>query len=210
VADATKEIDEGSLELTVKTLIRSRLKISPFYNDDEKLRTVCASWGVNVINKEPDVLRIELFEKVRQSQKDYSITHRGFQEFIDEVETNDLLMEYRANVNKGLQKGIIGWNESKRAYYWMDKKEFSELLFSIQPGDLARKENLLLDYFKSDFESYKSLQRFLNPKKENKYSHLTPQEVTEEAKSRGIKMFPRKSRAQLEAELIEQDNLVEA
>ena len=133
-----------------------------------------------------------------------------------------MLMEYRANINKALEMKVISWNDPRRAYYWMDKGEFSELLFSIKPGDIARKENLLLDYFKSDFESYKSLQKFLTTKKvessesvhndtpANKYSNLSDKALNDKAREKGIKLFPKKTRAKLEAELIAQDKLVEA
>lgn len=208
IADAEKEVDQMSLETTVKTYIFSRLKVSPFYENETKLRDIAASWGVaNSLTEHPDILRKKLFDKVSYSEKNLASTQRGYKEFIDELDEGDILLDYRVNINKALEKKFIGWDDREKAYYWLDGTtgEHTAMIISLSPTDIGQREKILLEYFRNDYEAYDNLQKSLSVKDaKNRYESMLIEEIKVLCKARNIKIF-QMSKSALIAELIKQD-----
>jgi hypothetical protein len=208
--DSTERVNSLGLEAEVKRACLSKLKGSPFFGNDQKLRDICASWGIsNSTTEHLDILREQLFIKVSTSQTNYSQTNRGYQSFLDELDGGDVLSEYRSNMYKGIEKKIISWNQKEKSYYWINMAtgDLSERILNIPINQESQKEILLLNYLRNDIHAYETLQESLKghenmPK--NRYSHMDIKELRDQAKLRGVNAY-QKGKLELELAFIEQD-----
>ena len=127
--EAAEFVNTEGMEALVKAICLSDLPGMAFYRNENKLRDVCASWNIpNSSTVDLNMLRRELFEKVRGSQFRYAQTQRGYEEFIQEVNGEDPFHEYRANIQKAFDKNIVKWDHKDMTYYWVNEST----------GDLCR------------------------------------------------------------------------
>jgi len=149
-AKATEQVNVLGKNATLDFYLCSQY--SPIYNNRGKLNQLGSSWGVaNVESLHIDTLRASLLSKVKNSDNNYQVTKRGIQEFMDEVNGDDRLSEYRSLMQQAIDRKIISWNKPDNGWYLMDKvsEEKSELIMCVPATNISQKNNLLFEYLKN-------------------------------------------------------------
>jgi hypothetical protein len=145
----TEEIQKVGQNSAVEFFICN--KFSPIYNDHKRIKSLAASWGVSGVDEmHIDTVRKNLLEKVNAGQRNYSVTKRGMDEFVKEVNGEDPFSEYRTLVQLAIDRKIIVWNDKDKGWYLSDKDsgELVQALMFIPSIQLSQKQNMLLDYLR--------------------------------------------------------------
>jgi hypothetical protein len=206
----TEEVEKLGANAAVEYFVCN--KFSPIYNDHKRVRQLAASWGV--VNTEVlhiDTVRKQLVDRVYASQRNYTVTKRGIEEFITEVNGDDPFSEYRTLIQLAIDKKVIGWNDKDKGWYFMDSvtNTFVQPLIFVQPIQLSQKNTILFDHVRLNanlFEAIKVAIHGNSNSEDGGYAHLGYEAKKELAKQRVIKTF-RKTEDQITQELIEQDAL---
>lgn len=137
-------------------------KYSPLYHNHKKIRQLAASWGIPRTEEiQIDTVRKILVEKVYSSQRRYATTKRGVDEFIKEVNGEDVFSEYRSLIQLAIDKNVLGWNDQDKGWYFMDSvtKSFSQPIVFVSATQFSQKDTILFDLLRlnaSLFESIKN------------------------------------------------------
>lgn len=109
-AEAKIILDKDSAELEVKYIIQKQIE------GVDELRFIAKSWGITAADSiGVNQLRLKLFDTVKASEKDYSVTKRGYKEFVDDVlNTSPEVTEMRVLVNVAVDKGVLEVNRMTR------------------------------------------------------------------------------------------------
>jgi len=119
--DAMTYLDKETAELDVKYMIlseQSPISVSQSGSDDI-LRMAAAAWGIedahdtSILSTEE--IKVKLLNTVKDSEKNYSRTQRGFGEFLRELNAKHRLA-IRGNVQKALDSQRISYDE--QSYTW--------------------------------------------------------------------------------------------
>jgi hypothetical protein len=221
--EASELADQYSKDSVLKYLIFGKIN-NPFYSNEMRVRDISASWGINNSDSMSiSILRNKLYEKVKESDEKYSVTNRGVQEFVDEVNGTDPYSEYRSNIQKAVDSGVIVWDDKDNHFYWADKysKQKTQPFLGIASPEKHMRDKLLFEYFKVNEESYSYIRGIgvtdvvigsnagSTKLATSKYSHLKwPSEFRNYASERGVEDVNKKTRVVIEQELEELDKRV--
>jgi hypothetical protein len=207
--EASERIQNQQMEMEVQRACISKMKSNPLSNI-VKLRNTAAAWGIAGADKiAEDMLRERLLSQVKDSQRNYAQTNRGYKEFIEELETEDLILEYRSYIQKGFDNKV---NQKDRSYYWVDQNSgvLASNFFTVPALLENQKAKLLLDYFRNDFKAYEQLKEAMESSKQtSRYSNLDIGELRKMAKAVDINTY-QKSKAEIEKSLIAHDNQLQS
>jgi hypothetical protein len=203
----TEDVEKIGESATLEFFLCS--KYSPIYNDDKRLKQLGASWGVpNTENIHINTLRKLLLDKVYSCQRNYSVTKRGIEEFVSEVNGEDPFSEFRSIVQLSIDKNIIGWSNKDKGWYFVDSTTgmLTQPIVFVPATNISQKESILIDYIRLNASLFDTLKGLMHSEPENKYNYLNWPELKKLAKERGINSKTMTSDRIIE-ELLEQDSL---
>ena len=204
---AAKEVEAVSERSTLDFFCTSAH--SPLVKDEQKLRYVAASWGIpNSSVTDINILKLELRDKVVESNNNITVTGRGIQDFIEEVETENPITNYRALIQRAVDAKVIGFNFKQSAWFFIDKHtgENTDYILPVMSNEVSQKDRLLLDYLCRMPDIINKLESMLGTG--SKYAkYKWPGEFRALCSERGIDT-KNKTRLQLEKELTEQDKVL--
>jgi len=209
--ESTRAIEKIGESATIEFFLCS--KYSPIYNDHKRLKQLAASWSIaNSDAIHMDTLRKQLLDKVYASQNNYSVTKRGIEEFVAEVNGEDVFSEYRTLVQLAIDKKVIGWNNKDKGWYFMDVNttSFIEPIVFVPSVNFSQKDSILFDYIRLNATLFETIKNAVGDEQEKTgYDHIGWHAKRKLAKDRGISIL-HKTEEQITQELLQQDLLKEA
>jgi hypothetical protein len=177
-------------------------KLSPIYDDHKKLKQLAASWGIsNSDLLHIDTLRKNLLDRIYESHKNYSVTRRGIDEFVAEVNGEDVFSEYRSLVQLAKDRQVIGWNNKDKGWYFLDSttKDFVQPIVFVPVVSLSQKDNLLFDAIRNNAQLFETIKQVIYAGPQGKYASLGWSDLKKMAKDREINTYGMKQEDIIEA-----------
>jgi hypothetical protein len=106
---AKKKLDQRKAASEVENWINNKCK-------PEEIIKLAYRWGLDPEDKSDAELRVELFEKISSFEQTKD-KKRGYQVFIDEMNSNSNVMKIATYFYKGIQDKKIGKNPSNRTFF---------------------------------------------------------------------------------------------
>ena len=112
---AKKKLDTRKAEYEVGDWIMN--KCTP-----EEIVKLSYRWGLDLEDKSDSELRDELFEKIKSMERSKD-KKRGYQVFIDEMNSNSEIMKIATYFYKAIKDNKVSKNPTNRTFFWSDTTE---------------------------------------------------------------------------------------
>lgn len=111
---------------------------------DQQLKNLALSWGVtNAFDLDSYGVMHALWDRVQKGQANYNRTHRGFYEFIEEVEKYGNTKQ-RAVISLAIEKGIVRYEGN--IWKLIAKGGNEQFLIGVPPKEEAVKDEYVIKY----------------------------------------------------------------
>jgi len=124
--------------------------------NESALRVIAASWGVpNAHDKEVSIEEIQLglFGRVESSEKNKSVTGRGYREFLNEVQIDEN-MALRANIQRAIDDGIIKYDQRNSVWKYTGADKAITVVSGNRQGNPS---GALFEYLQGRVEAREAL-----------------------------------------------------
>lgn len=150
-----KQRDAQKKVLAKEKMVQTRYLLfvegSPIYNDEERIRTIAASFGIGDARKEEnsiDEIKL-LLEQVIENAEVNGDKERDEKAFVKALDMDEITKE-KAFVQEAIDKGIIAYHESKFQWVIISKGSAPEKICSVNPVELNKKEETLIHYLRKN------------------------------------------------------------
>lgn len=161
------------METKFKDLIYS--DNSPLTEDEEKLKMIARKWGIDGVDeKQPDGIRNALYDKVlnEEEKRRKGRGEHGIEEFISDFEFGDTV-QIGSAIQRALDKGALNFNKETNEWLLSVQKDQMPLsLMMVQPYDVDRAREKLVQYLNRNKDDFATLQRVLKGEAVLKYGQV--------------------------------------
>lgn len=132
----SKEVNESkALEIEVMYVILKQLT-------EKDIRLQSYAWGIdNVEGKGVETLRNQLLSTIRVGQARLETSHRGYEAFLNEVNSESETVKLRAYINKAVQTKVIEFKDNSCRY-----SGTNSIVCMISPNKWGTKEDYVVNY----------------------------------------------------------------